>query len=792
LGETNNILQRVRELAIQSSNATNSASDRLALQSEVNQLISELDRISNTTSFNGLKLLDGNFTAQTFQVGSEANQTISVSVAGADSQTLGINKVSVNNTTLGINNATGGSLTATTAGGVTGGSSYATALASAVPDQTITITQLDGTESAIAIAADADRSAFDIAAEVTALGITGVSATGATNSATMDFSSTANVEDGDKISFTLTGESGATEAISFQYDSASTNSLAQQIAAAITAGTEPSGLSASASGDVVTVTAAGGRNIGIENFAVTDNATLTLTGINAGSNTAGAQQSVGAGDSISFSADGVSVSYAAVAGDITAGAYNSSFYANLATNIETCLGTTNYDAVASATGVKIIKTNGASTGISNLALTVAGTGSAGTWQASAVAGGSATAATTALAEGGTLAASVAAPTAATSSFVFGGTSGTTVSDAAASDSAVKVGTVDITLPEGATISSSVTTGNVFALAADANATYRAGLADITGGNYVAAQDLTINGQVPKTVTLSENYTAKQVAALVNAVADQTGVQATARTTATLTGLSADGVVSMTLNGVDISANVTTTNLTDLAEAINSKTGATGIVATLDITKSEISLLQAAGENISILNFSSSVATTSDTSPITVTLDITGPTGSPARLIAGGTIATSGTRDSTVVGGNVEFKSTGNYFSLKSSLAETAGGLFTGVAEQLQASEKQTVNTIDISTAVGANRAIDIADGALARVNSIRADLGAVQNRFGSTIANLTTSAENLTAARSRIQDADFAMETASLTRAQILQQAGVAMLAQANALPQQVLQLLQR
>ena len=72
----------------------------------------------------------------------------------------------------------------------------------------------------------------------------------------------------------------------------------------------------------------------------------------------------------------------------------------------------------------------------------------------------------------------------------------------------------------------------------------------------------------------------------------------------------------------------------------------------------------------------------------------------------------------------------------------------------------------------------------------RAALGAVQNRFSSTIENLQTSAENQTAARSRIQDADFAAETASLARAQILQQAGTAMIAQANQLPQQVLQLL--
>ncbi|MBU0752783.1 MAG: hypothetical protein KJ787_07690 [Gammaproteobacteria bacterium] len=149
-------------------------------------------------------------------------------------------------------------------------------------------------------------------------------------------------------------------------------------------------------------------------------------------------------------------------------------------------------------------------------------------------------------------------------------------------------------------------------------------------------------------------------------------------------------------------------------------------------------------------------------------------------------------DSTVVGGEVEFKSVAGYFSLKSSIAATAGGLFLGQPAELQASVKQTLNSVDISTVTGANRAIDIADGALARINSIRADLGAVQNRFQSTISNLTTTAENLTAARSRIQDADFAAETAALTRAQILQQAGVAMLAQANALPNQVLQLLQR
>ena len=102
----------------------------------------------------------------------------------------------------------------------------------------------------------------------------------------------------------------------------------------------------------------------------------------------------------------------------------------------------------------------------------------------------------------------------------------------------------------------------------------------------------------------------------------------------------------------------------------------------------------------------------------------------------------------------------------------------------------SVAALDMSTASGAQNAIAAIDAALNQVNSSRGDIGAYQNRFSSAIANLQTTAENVSAARSRIQDADFAAETAELTRTQILQQAGVAMLAQANALPNNVLTLL--
>ncbi len=104
---------------------------------------------------------------------------------------------------------------------------------------------------------------------------------------------------------------------------------------------------------------------------------------------------------------------------------------------------------------------------------------------------------------------------------------------------------------------------------------------------------------------------------------------------------------------------------------------------------------------------------------------------------------------------------------------------------------QYASNLDISTFTGAQQALSIVDKALTAVNSSRADMGAIQNRFTSTIANLGTTSENLSASRSRIRDTDYAKETAELTRTQILQQAGTAMLAQANQSPSSVMSLLQ-
>ena len=119
-------------------------------------------------------------------------------------------------------------------------------------------------------------------------------------------------------------------------------------------------------------------------------------------------------------------------------------------------------------------------------------------------------------------------------------------------------------------------------------------------------------------------------------------------------------------------------------------------------------------------------------------------------------------------------------------AGTTAGTATVTAQAVQTG----ITNLTVATAADSASAMNAIDTALTVVNTARGTLGAVQSRFENAISSIQVTAENLTAARGRIVDADFAMETANLSRAQILQQAGTAMVAQANQLPQQVLQLL--
>ncbi len=234
---------------------------------------------------------------------------------------------------------------------------------------------------------------------------------------------------------------------------------------------------------------------------------------------------------------------------------------------------------------------------------------------------------------------------------------------------------------------------------------------------------------------------------------------------------------LNINGVDIGAvsfqekDATGT----LSTAINAKSDVTGVTASVD-ENGELVLTAEDGRDI-VVNTTTSTATNN-------------------LFSAGGSSQTSGAADFTAKLENLRVTGQVTVTAQETiTLAETNADEFGVGASQGSLKEKnvQAVGTIanaDVKTAAGANVTIESVDSALEQISSIRADFGAVQNRFESVVRNLQNVSENLSASRSRIEDADFAMETASLTRAQIMQQAGTAMLAQANMLPQQALSLL--
>jgi flagellin len=304
-------------------------------------------------------------------------------------------------------------------------------------------------------------------------------------------------------------------------------------------------------------------------------------------------------------------------------------------------------------------------------------------------------------------------------------------------------------------------------------------------NSFLAQDLTIsgNGTVNKTPTapaaggLADGASAKAIATAINAFTPQSGVTAVPSNTLTISGVQQTGSVSFELKGANatvITIGATVSSLTDLggiAQAINAQTGTTGITAIAN-KSGDLVLTNTTGEDIRIGNLSAAA------------LGLTGASIKGADTATTLTIGATPGADVTV-GGSVTFNSSTSF-----SISTSAGTTF--LAGPNNGSSLSPVASIDISTAAGSTDALLTVDAALATVSSNRAALGAVQNRFLTTIDNLNTTSENLSASRSRIQDADFAMETANLSRTQILQQAGTAMVAQANQLPQGVLALLRQ
>ncbi|MDM8347717.1 flagellin [Pseudomonas sp. sp1636] len=319
----------------------------------------------------------------------------------------------------------------------------------------------------------------------------------------------------------------------------------------------------------------------------------------------------------------------------------------------------------------------------------------------------------------------------------------------------------------------------------------AATAPASGVTSVAAGGLVITGPDGQKATAAASGTsAREIAAAINGVTSDTGVSATASTKVELSALGETGVVKFNLTGsngsaVSIDATISDkTDLTSLANVINAKSSSTGITAEASKGDGKLTLTSKDGYNIAIDSFTvdndgAGQDTTASIAKLTA-FDEKGAAANTITLHEHGS-ATTNTNSATIVG-NFTMSSVGGF-----SIAG-AGGDFLNAAD---GSSKQTaVSAINISTVDGAQDAISVIDGALAQIDEVRSGLGAAQNRFDNTISNLQNVSENVSAARGRIQDTDFAAETANLSKNQILQQAGTAILAQANQLPQAVLSLL--
>ena len=302
-----------------------------------------------------------------------------------------------------------------------------------------------------------------------------------------------------------------------------------------------------------------------------------------------------------------------------------------------------------------------------------------------------------------------------------------------------------------------------------------------GSNATTAGTLAINGALGSaSVTVAANSTAKANVDLINAQQGTTGVVASARDDLSvafaaagsyLLTLQSDNATTQALS-FTVSAVNTSAGLSAAVSAINDQTSKTGVTAALNATNTAVVLTNASGNDISVAD-----TTTANAGNVTVQkLDSNGAaTGGATVLTADATAQTA-----TVVG----------YITLDGQKSFAATVTTSNILAASAGSTLKTVANLDVTTFATATDALKTVDSALSFINGTRANLGALQSRFDSTIATLNVTSENLSASRSRIVDADFAKETANLSRAQILQQAGTAMVAQANQLPQGILALL--
>jgi flagellin len=299
-------------------------------------------------------------------------------------------------------------------------------------------------------------------------------------------------------------------------------------------------------------------------------------------------------------------------------------------------------------------------------------------------------------------------------------------------------------------------------------------------NGVTSGAVSISGSLgTATLNVASSSSAKTIADQINAVKANSGVTATARTQVELNIAATAGSYTLSLKGdnttaQNVSFTLTSTSgadrLSAAVSAINDQSAKTGVTASLNSSGDRVILTNASGNDIVVGD--TAVQNAGTTTVTKLQADGSAVTGAV-------TLAADTTADFTTASGYITLDSDKSFAVTSASNALTTGG-----------SSLQKVSDLDVTTFSKATDALKTVDSALSFINGERAKLGALQSRFETSISNLQVTSENLSASRSRILDADFAAETANLSRSQILQQAGTAMVAQANQLPQGVLALL--
>ena len=297
---------------------------------------------------------------------------------------------------------------------------------------------------------------------------------------------------------------------------------------------------------------------------------------------------------------------------------------------------------------------------------------------------------------------------------------------------------------------------------------------------LAAEDITIkNGTVDRVIDVELSDTAKEVAKKINSVAASTQVVAEARTYASFFTSTASTAVTarLKINGTSTAAFTMTSNdVTDAIAKINLISTVTGVQATTN-GDYKILLSDSDGDDIVVTN-------TSDRADLKIqslAIDAKTNGGLAVRTLTDGNPAA--TNDTVSVRGNLRLTSNSDFSVEQASAASY-------FEANVTAAPLVSISSVDVLSRITASNSLAVLDGAIAIASRMRGNLGTLQNRLDYTVSNLMKVTQFTTGARSRIADADFAAETSRLAKAQVLQQAGAAMLAQANGSTDIIMQLL--